>query len=260
MLVLSKLDWDVNFVIALDYLEPLNSLLSTSENLPQASAMETNELKNLICTLSKRYTTFRAIYTARIVACSALNLTKNPEILEILGLNRTPENTGHVRPDETKSGHTLENDKVLLRQCSKEFNSLPSESCKTPPLSNNQLSPFKAESTSTPKSSRTPLRNNNNVNVNSEINPSVNTTPTRRRLTSLCGGEESKENNDSGFGLLLSTSVESQCSKTPSVSSKNSSKQSSPDSGASSGTSPKNNKDVKELDKLLESTHIDISQ
>jgi len=260
MLVLSKLDWDVNFVIALDYLEPLNSLLSTSENLPQASPMETNELKNLICTLSKRYTTFRAIYTARIVACSALNLTENPEMLEILGLNRTTENTGHVRPDETKSGKALENDKVLLKECSKEFKSLPSESCKTPPLSNNQLSPFKAESTSTPKSSRTPLRNNNNVNVNSEINPSVNTTPTRRRLTSLCGGEESKENNDSGFGLLLSTSVESQCSKTPSVSSKNSSKQSSPDSGASSETSPKTNKDVQELDKLLESTHINISQ
>ena len=237
MLVLSKLDWDVNFVIALDYLEPLNSLLSTSENLPQASAMETNELKNLICALSKRYTTFRAIYTARIVACSALNLLEKPEILETMKL-------------------TLENDKSLLRQCYKqEFNnSLPL--CKTPPLSNNQLSPFKAESTSTPKSSRTPLRNNNNVNVNSEINPSVNTTPTRRRLTSLCGGEESKENNDSGFGLLLSTSVESQCSKTPSVSSKNSSKQSSPDSGASSGTSPKTNKDVHELDKLLESTHI----
>ena len=66
-------------------------------------------------------------------------------------------------------------------------------------------------------------------------------------------GEESKENNDSGFGLFLSTSVES---KTPSVSSKSSSKQSSPDSGASSGTSPKNNKDVQEIDKLLESTHI----
>ena len=231
MLVLSKLDWDVNFVIALDYLEPLNSLLSTSENLPQASAlMETNELKNLICTLSKRYTTFRAIYTARIVACSALNLMEKPEILEILKL-------------------TLENDKSLLRQCYKqEFNnSLPL--CKTPPLSNNQLSPFKAESTSTPKSSRTPLRDNNNFNVNSET---VNTTPIRRRLTSLCSGEESKENNDSGFGLLLSTSIGS---KTPN-SSKSSSKQSSPDSGASSGTSPKTNKDVQELDKLLESTHI----
>ena len=234
MLVLSKLDWDVNFVIALDYLEPLNSLLSTSENLPQASAMETNELKNLICTLSKRYTTFRAIYTARIVACSALNLMEKPEILETLKL-------------------TLENDKVLLRQCyKKEFNILPL--CKTPPLSNNpQLSPFKAESTSTPKSSRTPLRDNNNVNVNSET---VNTTPIRRRLTSLCSGEESKENNDSGFGLLLSTSIGSKTPNSSKNSSKTSSKQSSPDSGASSGTSPKTNKEVQELDKLLESTHI----
>ena len=238
MLVLSKLDWDVNFVIALDYLEPLNSLLSTSENLPQASAMETNELKNLICTLSKRYTTFRAIYTARIVACSALNLLEKPEILETMKL-------------------TLENDKSLLRQCYKqEFNNYSLPLCKTPPLSNNQLSPFKAESTSTPKSSRTPLRDNNNVNVNSETVNTVSTTPIRRRLTSLCSGEESKENNDSGFGLLLSTSIGSKTPNSSKNSSKTSSKQSSPDSGASSGTSPKTNKDVQELDKLLESTHI----
>ena len=238
MLVLSKLDWDVNFVIALDYLEPLNSLLSTSENLPQASAMETNELKNLICTLSKRYTTFRAIYTARIVACSALNLLEKPEILETMKL-------------------TLESDKSLLRQCYKqEFDNYSLPLCKTPPLSNNQLSPFKAESTSTPKSSRTPLRDNNNVNVNLESVNTVNTTPIRRRLTSLCSGEESKENNDSGFGLLLSTSIGSKTPNSSKNSSKTSSKQSSPDSGASSGTSPKTNKDVQELDKLLESTHI----
>ena len=40
MLVLSKLDWDVNFVIALDYLEPLSSLLSStsSSDLPSASS------------------------------------------------------------------------------------------------------------------------------------------------------------------------------------------------------------------------------
>jgi len=257
MLVLSKLDWDVNFVIALDYLEPLSSLLSStsSSDLPSASSdlppakpiqtcatetEETNELKNLICSLSKRYATFRAIYSARIVACSALNLVEknqNPKILQLLDI-ATAEN------------------QVLLRKCSKEFHNVPNI-CKTPPK-NSQSSPFKVESTSTPKSSRTPLRDNiSTFNIISEVEP-VNTTPIRRRLTSLCGstGEESKENNDSGFGLFMSTGCES---KTPSVSSKNSSKQSSPDSGASSGTSPKNNKDVQEIDKLLESTHINNS-
>ena len=191
-------------------------------------------MKNLICSLSKRYATFRAIYSARIVACSALNLVeKNPEILQLLDI-------------------ATEKDQILLRKCAKEFKN-ESTICKTPPK-NSQLSPFKVESTSTPKTSRTPLRDSNVIGFSNEVY-NVNTTPIRRRLTSLSGstGEESKENNDSGFGLFLSTSVES---KTPSVSSKSSSKQSSPDSGASSGTSPKNNKDVQEIDKLLESTHI----
>ena len=121
MLVLSKLDWDVNFVIALDYLEPLNSLLSTSENLPQASAlMETNELKNLICTLSKRYTTFRAIYTARIVACSALNLMEKPEILETMKL--TLENDKSLLEKELSSSK-----QALLKSHKKEINDLKKE-------------------------------------------------------------------------------------------------------------------------------------
>ena len=114
-------------------------------------------MKNLICSLSKRYATFRAIYSPRIVACSALNLEeKNPEILQLLDIACTPEN------------------QVLLKKCSTEFRIVPN-SCKTPPK-NSQLSPFKVESTSTPKSSRTPLRDNNGVNVITEVN-TVNTNP-----------------------------------------------------------------------------------
>lgn len=201
MLVLSKLEWEVNLVIALDYLEPLNSLLT----MPKAV---TNESKNLICTLSSRYTTFRAIYSARIVALAALNVAQK----NILSL---------CQPDET-----------LLSACKTHF-----AIHKTPPNSQ-QLSPFKVESSSTPKTSRTPLKDSHNLMKQN----------TRRRLTSLnTTNEETKENNDSAIGLL-STSAESPSGP----SSKASSQQSSPDSGASSG-SPGDNKD---LHKLLESTHI----
>lgn len=198
MLVLSKLEWEVNLVIALDYLEPLNSLLT----MPKAV---TNESKNLICTLSSRYTTFRAIYSARTVALAALNVSQK----NILSLFQ--------QLDET-----------LLSQCKTHF-----QMHKTPPNSQ-QLSPFKVESSSTPKSSRTPLKDSHNLIKQN----------TRRRLTSLNTTNEDimKENNDSAIGLL-STSAESP------PSSKVSSQHSSPDSGASSGTSPP-------LHKLLESTHI----
>lgn len=199
MLVLSKLDWDVNFVIALDYLEPLFSFCK----MPQ---VETNELKNLICTLSSRYATFRAIYSARVVALASLKKQPQTQILEMFQI----------------SLETVEN-------CQKHF----VQRSKTPP---NSLSPLKAESTSTPKGTRSPLRENSNRILN-----------TRRRLTSLNTSEEAKENNDSAIGLLAEP-------LTPS-SSQHSSKQSSPDSGASSGgnKSPKN---TDELDKLLENTRL----
>ena len=199
MLVLSKLDWDVNFVMALDYLEPLFSFCK----MPQ---VETNELKNLICTLSSRYATFRAIYSARVVALASLKKQPQTQILEMFQI----------------SLDTVEN-------CQKHF----VQGLKTPP---NSLSPLKADSTSTPKGTRSPLRENSNRILN-----------TRRRLTSLNTSEEAKENNDSAIGLLAEP-------LTPS-SSQHSSKQSSPDSGASSGgnKSPKN---TDELDKLLENTRL----
>ena len=218
MLVLSKLDWEVNLVIALDYLEPLNTLQNSAETektgektekrLPKA---ETNELKNLICTLSSRYATFRAIYSARIVALASLKLQKS-NISQLFELS----------PTETEK----------LRQCTEKYFSVTEAiSHQTP---NN--SPFKIESTSTPKSSRTPLKDLKDVK----------NSPIRRRLTSL--SEESKENNDSAIGYMLNFSPP------PSITSKTSSKTSSPDSGASSGDSPKSNKDVQEIDKILQST------
>ena len=132
--------------------------------------------------------------------------------------------------------------------------------CKTP--NSNSMSPFKADTTSTPKSSRTPFKDN--YNLGNEVRKS----PIRRRLTSL--DDESKENNDSAIGLCLSQGADSPAPSAPS--SKGSSKQSSPDSGAASSgskqsspelgaapsvSSTKSSKNaVQVLDRLLESTHI----
>ena len=192
--MLSKLDWDVNYVVASDYLEPLGSLLN-----PQAESNELEKSLKLICSHA-RSATFRAIYSPPVMALAAL---------------------GHLEeyPDDLLPMLEIQAD--TLRSCIQAFQ------VKTP-LS----SPFKAESTSTPK--RNPLRD---LQVNS---PSVDV---RRRLTSL--QEENKENNDSAI-LLNDTPI------TPSNSSKSSSKQSSPDSGASSGGSPK----LSDLEKLIENTHI----
>ena len=192
--MLSKLDWDVNLVVALDYLEPLNSLLN-----PQAESNELEKSKSLICTLSSRYATFRALYPPKVIALASLgHFDTYPDTVKVL----------KIQPE-------------LLKSCVQAFQ------LKTP-----LTSPFKAESTSTPK--RNPLRDRN------EIQPILEA---RRRLSSL----EDKENNDSAI-LLNYTGG----SLTPSNSSKASSKHSSPDSGASSGGSPK----LSDLEKLIESTHI----
>ena len=197
--MLSKLDWDVNFVVALDYLEPLDSLLN-----PQA---ESNELEKsqaeLICSLA-RYATFRAIYSPQVMALASFGQDKS-------------------YPDDLLPMLCIQADK--LTSCIQAFK------VKSTPLN----SPFKAESTSTPK--RNPL---GDLQLNS---PSIEV---RRRLSSL-QEDNNKENNDSAI-LLNDTNTTS----TPTNSSKASSKQSSPDSGASSGGSPK----LSDLEKLIENTHI----
>ena len=195
--MLSKLDWDVNLVVALDYLEPLHSLLN-----PQAERNELEKSRNLICTLSSRYTTFRAIFPPKIVALASFgHFDTYPDTVKTL----------HIQPD-------------TLTSCIQAFQ------IKTP-----IQSPFKAESTSTPK--RNPLRDRN------EVEPVIEA---RRRLTSIT---EDKENNDSAILLNFTGGTPS---NSPSNSSKTSSKHSSPDSGASSGGSPK----LSDLEKLIESTHI----
>ena len=110
------------------------------------------------------------------------------------------------------------------------------------------MSPFKAESTSTPKSSRVPFRDSN-IEVNN----------IRRRLaspnTSVASTEDNKENNDSAIGLMNTTNNSSPTGtsslRSGTSSSKGSSTQSSPDSGAAC-KSP----DIAELDQQLQSTHI----
>ena len=70
--MLSKLDWDVNLVVALDYLEPLDSLLN-----PQAESNELEKSGELICSLA-RYATFRAIYSPQVMALASFGqLDKN---------------------------------------------------------------------------------------------------------------------------------------------------------------------------------------
>ena len=195
--MLSKLDWDVNLVVALDYLEPLDSLLN-----PQAESNELEKSGELICSLA-RYATFRAIYSPQVMALASFGqLDKNSY------------------PDDLLPTLCIQADQ--LKSCIQAF-------FKSTPLN----SPFKAESTSTPK--RHPL---GNLQVNS---PSVEV---RRRLSSL-QEDNNKENNDSA--ILLNDTI-----ATPTNSSKTSSKQSSPDSGASSGGSPK----LSDLEKLIENTHI----
>ena len=194
--MLSKLDWDVNLVVALDYLEPLDSLLN-----PQAESNELEKSGELICSLA-RYATFRAIYSPQVMALASFGQEKS-------------------YPDDLLPMLCIQADK--LTSCIQAFQ------VKSTPLN----SPFKAESTSTPK--RNPL---GDLQLNS---PSIEV---RRRLSSL-QEDNNKENNDSA--ILLNDTI-----ATPTNSSKTSSKQSSPDSGASSGGSPK----LSDLEKLIENTHI----
>jgi len=214
MLVLSKLNWDVNLVIALDYLEPvLQSLWPQAETTTTSS--DSNELKecSVLCCRASQSATFRSHFSPKTVALSVWHKPISKEILAWLEVSQ--EN---------------------IDQCTKALFPL------TP-----TVSPFKVESSSTPKSSRLPLRDNIEV-----IN-------IRRRLTSLntsynITAEDNKENNDSAIGGILNTTCSSS-GASPTGSSKGSSKgsstQSSPDSGAAC-KSP----DIAELDKQLESTQI----
>lgn len=218
MLVLSKLNWDVNLVIALDYLEPvLQSLWPQAESTTLSTTTDSNELKecSVLCCRASQSATFRSHFSPKTVALSVWHKPISKEILAWLEVSQEK-----------------------IDQCTKALFPL------TP-----TVSPFKVESSSTPKSSRIPLRDN-----------SIEVINIRRRLTSLntstniINTEENKENNDSAIGGILNTTCSSS-GASPTGSSKGSSKgssiQSSPDSGAAC-KSP----DIAELDKQLELTHI----
>ena len=83
MLVLSKMNWDVNLVIALDYLEPLQSLW------PKADSNELKECSVLCCSNSQS-ATFRANFSPRTVALTVWHKPIPPEILTYLQVS--PEN------------------------------------------------------------------------------------------------------------------------------------------------------------------------
>ena len=207
MLILSKLDWDVNLVIALDYLEPLQSLW------PKAKT-DSNELKecSVLCCRASQCANFRAKFSAKIVALSVWNKPVPEAILTHMQVS-----------------------KEQWEECKKAMHPLG-----TPPLGGTpSVSPFKVESTSTPKSSRVPLRDN------------IEVTNIRRRLSSLnTSTGENKENNDSAIGLM-NTTHSSPTNSGSSLGSKTSSTQSSPDSGAAC-KSP----DIAELDQQLQATKL----
>jgi hypothetical protein len=235
MLVLSKMDWDVNLVIAHDYLDSLTSLMYPSMN------PEDNELENakLICCLSSKSTTFRATHGPRIVSLSSLLI----------------QNEGHLSQDKLCSLVKVSQDdlKVCLNTmgpqlwaCLGQITPKKYQSCPTKLSTSTPKS-----STTTPKSSRLPLKERETTE---EFNILVKNT--RRRLTSMTEDHDetnNKENNDSAIGLLNASNL---TSPTNSSTSRTSSKQSSPDSGASSGSPSSRNDQVQELDQLLGSTHI----
>ena len=233
MLVLSKMNWDVNLVIALDYLEPLQSLWPraetvTTETATAAVADDSNELKecSVLCCRFSQSAKFRAEFSPQTLALAVWHKSIPPDISTMLGVSHE-----------------------MLDQCTKRMFGGATITTTTP-----TVSPFKVavllDSTSTPKSSRVPLR---------DSNIEAGLTNIRRRLTSLTNSiSEDKENNDSAIGLM-NTSARSSTNSSPNESkgskgSKGSSTQSSPDSGAAC-KSP----DIAELDQLLHSTHISPS-
>ena len=89
MLVLSKLNWDVNLVIALDYLEPVLQSL-----WPQAETSDSNELKecSVLCCRASQSATFRSHFSPKTVALSVWHKPISKEILALLEVSQ--ENIG----------------------------------------------------------------------------------------------------------------------------------------------------------------------
>ncbi len=216
MLVLSKLNWDLHLVLPQDYLAILVKInLLSLENLSNAETLCTQTY------LSKHL-------------CSQVN----PRELAMSSFKITT-NSGK---DLSTINHVLRVTADRVKNCAEillNHFGLASEGVKTPP---SVLSPFKVTSSSTPKSTRIPLRE-------TELNSAVLRNTRRQLNVSAINETESetaettnKENNDSAIGMLSSSMLSS---PTVSGSSKTSSQQSSPDSGANSD-SPKSNKDIAE--------------
>ena len=95
MLVLSKLNWDVNLVIALDYLEPvLQSLWPQAESTTLSTTTDSNELKecSVLCCRASQSATFRSHFSPKTVALSVWHKPISKEILAWLEVSQ--ENIG----------------------------------------------------------------------------------------------------------------------------------------------------------------------
>ena len=91
MLVLSKLNWDVNLVIALDYLEPvLQSLWPQAESTTLSTTTDSNELKecSVLCCRASQSATFRSHFSPKTVALSVWHKPISKEILAWLEVSQ----------------------------------------------------------------------------------------------------------------------------------------------------------------------------
>ena len=90
MLVLSKLNWDVNLVIALDYLEPVLQSLWPQAETTSTTSSDSNELKecSVLCCRASQSATFRSHFSPKTVALSVWHKPISKEILAWLEVSQ----------------------------------------------------------------------------------------------------------------------------------------------------------------------------